>query len=312
MSKKLTTEQFILDSRKVHGDKYDYSKVEYVKNSEKVCIICPEHGYFWQIANDNKRGKGCPYCGGVGRLTKDVFVERANKVHNNRYCYDKTEIINAATKTIIICPVHGEFKQSPHDHLFGAGCPECGKKAVWDARGRITTDDFIRECKKIHGNLYDYSLTNYVNSRTKVKVICKEHGVFEIFPRSHKNGDGCPYCHKSNMERRLADMLKNEKINFVNGARFSWLGKQHLDFYLPDYNIGIECQGAQHFIPTDFAGKGKEVAIVNLEEIKSRDIRKKKLCDENNVRIIYCGDERSIKYDKSLVFIDNVINLINE
>lgn len=312
MSRKLTTEQFILDSRKVHGNKYDYSKTKYVKNSEKVCIICPKHGEFWQIANDHKRGKGCPYCSGVGRLTKDIFVERANKVHNNKYCYDKTEIINTATKITIECPIHGEFEQIPHDHLSGAGCPECGKKATWDARGRITTNDFVKECKKIHGNLYDYSLTEYVNTRTKVKVICSEHGVFEIFPRSHKKGDGCPYCHKSSMERRLADILKNKKINFINGARFSWLGKQHLDFYLPDYNIGIECQGAQHFIPTDFGGKGKEAAIANLKEIKFRDKKKKKLCDENKIKLIYCGDERSIKYNKSLVFIDKIIDIINE
>lgn len=312
MSRKLTTEQFIFDSIKVHGNKYDYSKAEYIKNSEKVCIICPEHGEFWQIANDHKRGKGCPYCSGVGRITKDLFIERANKVHNNRYCYDKSEIVNGETKTTITCPIHGEFSQTPHDHLSGVGCPECGKKAVWDTRGRITTDDFIKECKKIHGDLYDYSITKYVNVRTKVKVICPKHGVFEIFPGSHKRGDGCPYCHKSSMEKRLSSMLEDKKINFINGAHFKWLGKQHLDFYLPDYNIGIECQGAQHFIPTDFGGKGKEVAILNLKRIKMNDAKKYKLCNENHVRLIYCGDERSIKYDKSLVFIGDLINIINE
>lgn len=277
-----------------------------------MCIICPIHGEFWQIANDHKRGKGCPYCSGVGRLTKEIFTKKANERHKNKYSYNKSEIINNETKTTITCPIHGDFEQTPHDHLSGAGCPECGKKAVWDTRGRITTDDFIKACKKIHGNLYDYSLTNYVNTRTKVKVICPEHGVFEIFPKSHKNGDGCPYCHKSSMEKRLSSILKEKEINFINGAHFSWLGKQHLDFYLPDHNVGIECQGAQHFIPVDFGGNGKELAELNLKRIKEYDTRKRKLCNDNHIKLIYCGDERSIRYNNSLILVDDVMNFINE
>lgn len=76
MAKKLTTEEFISRAKKVHGDKYEYSKVEYFDSRTKVCIICPEHGDFWQSANIHLRGHGCPICKSVSFSSKTRGVPK--------------------------------------------------------------------------------------------------------------------------------------------------------------------------------------------------------------------------------------------
>lgn len=130
-NEKNTTEQFIQKAKKIHGDKYDYSKVEYDGNKKKVCIICPEHGEFWQRPNDHISGYGCPYCGNNLKKNTEEFIEESKKVHNNKYDYSKTKYINAHTKVCIICPEHGEFWQEAANHTNGAGCPycNCGNKS---------------------------------------------------------------------------------------------------------------------------------------------------------------------------------------
>ena len=129
--KYLTTEQFIEKAKQIHGNKYDYSKVEYVNNHTKVCIICPEHGEFWQTPNSHLNGNGCSSCKGLKKLTTKEFIERAKQVHGNKYDYSKTIYVNKRTKVCIICPIHGEFYQTPHNHVYQKqGCPECGKNML--------------------------------------------------------------------------------------------------------------------------------------------------------------------------------------
>ena len=132
--------EFIEKAKEVHGDKYDYSKVEYVNNHTKVCIICPEHDEFWQTPNNHVHGQGCPYCykQGIGKKIKNEkrikiktikkdFVEKAKEIHGDKYDYSKVNYINRNTKVCIICPEHGEFWQTPKNHLCGQGCPHCGR-----------------------------------------------------------------------------------------------------------------------------------------------------------------------------------------
>ena len=133
MSQKLTTEEFIKKAREVHGDKYNYSKVEYVNSTTKVCIICPKHGEFWQRPNLHLQKKGCPKCGRARIATSsskspEQFLQDAKKIHGTKYDYSKTEYVNWQTKVVIICPIHGEFSQSPSSHIHGNGCPKCGKE----------------------------------------------------------------------------------------------------------------------------------------------------------------------------------------
>ena len=285
--KKLTTEKFVEKARKVHGNKYDYSKVEYKNAHTKVCITCPIHGEFWQIPNDHLNGCGCPKCK-IDKITllkkgtTNTFIEKAKKVHGDKYDYSKVNYINAKTKICIICPIHGEFWQTPNKHLNGEGCIKCGIQNQSNSK-KCTIKDFIERAKKVHGNKYDYSKVEYINNKTKVCIVCPEHGEFWQEPSSHIHLKcGCPSCSQSHLENDTYSFLKNEEIIFEQQKKFNWLGLMRLDFYLPEYNIAIECQGIQHYQPIEFFG-GKKA----FNDLINRDRLKKQLCEEHNIKMIY-------------------------
>lgn len=192
MSKRLTTEEFIKKSIKKHGNKYDYSKVEYVNTKTKVYIICPEHGEFWQSPDHHLQGHGCPKCSGLVTNTKE-FIEKAKSVHGNKYDYSKVKYVNCHTKVCIICPEHGEFWQNPSDHINGSGCPKCKAEKIGNIN-RKGKYSFIEEAKNVHGDKYDYSKVEYTNNKAKVCIICHEHGEFWQVPCDHLKGCGCPKC----------------------------------------------------------------------------------------------------------------------
>lgn len=135
MGKKLTTAEFISKARLVHGDKYDYSKVVYVNNLTKVCIVCHQHGEFLIPPSSLLNGRGCSLCGRIRtneskRYTKHSFIEKARKVHGEKFDYSEVEYINYFTPVKIICPVHGAFFQQPTLHLAGRGCTRCNMSGV--------------------------------------------------------------------------------------------------------------------------------------------------------------------------------------
>ncbi len=125
MSKKITTEEFIERAKSVHGEKYDYSKTEYIDSKTKVCIICPIHGEFWQIPFGHLNGANCPICNSKKKQTQEEIISRFKHIHEDRYDYSKVKYKNILTDVCIICPKHGEFWQTPHSHLKGSGCPKC-------------------------------------------------------------------------------------------------------------------------------------------------------------------------------------------
>ena len=276
------TESFIKEARKIHGDKYDYSKVEYVNTMSKVCIICPIHGEFLQTPNKHLSGNNCPKCSHQSYLhTTDSFIKEARKIHGDKYDYSKVRYINAHTKVCIICPIHGEFWQLPTNHLRGKRCQKCRNEEI-SINNKSSKEEFIQKSKKIHGDKYDYSKVEYINSQTKVCIICPKHGEFWQKPNAHLSGKGCRLCKESHLEREMRIALINSNIIFSIGSHFTWLGRQHLDFYLPEYNIAIECQGEQHFIKANKFNRKR-----TLDEIISQDVLKNKLCKTNNVKLIY-------------------------
>lgn len=134
MPRKASINEFIAKARNVHGDKYDYSKVNYINATTKVCIICPIHGEFYQTPSRHLLG-GCKKCGVDTRVKKrtisrDDFIKEANIKHNYKYDYSKVEYINSKTKICIICPIHGEFWQTPNSHLNGRQCVRCGYESI--------------------------------------------------------------------------------------------------------------------------------------------------------------------------------------
>ena len=188
--------QFITKAKLVHGDKYDYSKVNYTNSKTKVCIICPEHGEFWQIATEHLQGHGCPYCYGNAKTTTEEFITKAKLVHGDKYDYSKVKYKNNREKIIIICPIHGTFIQSPKNHLNGQGCPICGK-VIRYKNVKKTTNEFVEKAKKIHGDKYDYSKVEYKGCNEQVCIICPEHGEFWQTPHNHLSGCGCKQCNIS-------------------------------------------------------------------------------------------------------------------
>ena len=288
---RLSKEDFITKARKAHGDKYDYSKVDYEKSNIKVCIICPNHGEFWQTPNNHLKGQDCPKCSGHYVPSTEEWVDLANEFHNGKYDYSKVNYVNNKTKVCIICPEHGhgEFWQKPNSHLSGQGCPKCANEANGE-RCRSSKEDFIKKARKKHGNKYDYSKVDYVNCDTKVCIICPEHGEFWQRPADHTMGIGCPKCNLSHLERSVMNYLDDMGIAYDYQKHFDWLGRQSLDFYLPDYNMGIECQGEQHFFPVDFAGNGVEWACKEFDKLIKRDKRKKALCEKHGVKLLYFGN----------------------
>ena len=301
-TKKLTTDEFIDKAKIVHGDRYDYSKVEYISTDKKVCIICPEHGEFWQTPHGHigEQKQGCPYCGGSKKLTSEEFIERANIIHCNKYDYSKTEYINTETKVCIICPEHGEFFQTPHSHIIGQGCPYCGGSK------KLTSEEFIKKAKKVHDDRYDYSKVEYINTETKVCIICPEHGEFWQTPHNHiGNKQGCPSCNtlkNSKISQKIESKLKKLNILFEKEKTFDWLinkTKLHIDFYLPKYNVAIECHGLQHFEPVCFFG-----GVEEYNEQRDRDLLKYKLCLEHNIKIYYFTDIDTEYFDKIYCDVD--------
>jgi Zn finger protein HypA/HybF involved in hydrogenase expression len=127
------------------------------------------------------------------KLTTEEFIEKAIKVHGDRYDYSSTNYCRNRLKVMIICKKHGSFQQTPSSHLLGSCCPKCQGKS------RLTNDEFIKKAKKIHNNRYNYSIVNYVNNHTKVKIICLKHGEFEQIPTSHLQNKGCPKCANKNV-----------------------------------------------------------------------------------------------------------------
>lgn len=194
----LTSEQIIESFRKVHGNTYDYSKVVYIKSNEKIEIICPEHGSFFQTPNNHKNGQRCPKCSGKLKHTKEEIIEKMNLVHNNiikKYEYNIPTYNNIFQKIKIKCLVqdHGIFEQTISNHINGQGCPKCGKISS-GLKNISNQEDVIEQFKKVHHNKYDYSEVEYKKNSEKVKIICPEHGPFLQTPNAHKMGSGCPSC----------------------------------------------------------------------------------------------------------------------
>ena len=284
MSRKLTKEEFIKKAIAKHGDKYDYSKVDYVNNSTKVTIICPIHGEFEQKPNDHLNGHGCPICGGSIKLTKEEFIQKAIAKHGDKFDYSRVDYKGYKTKVVIICKIHGEFEQTPNSHLNGRGCPKCKAELLADSN-RLTKEEFIQKAIAEHGDKFDYSKVDYKDSKTKVVIICKIHGEFEQIPKNHLNGCGCPMCKSSKLEGRVRDSLFEYNITFEEQKSWDWLiykSTQRVDFFLPDFNLIIECQGEQHFKAVDFFG-GEEVYKDTVE----RDKNKKSLCEAHNLKVVY-------------------------
>ena len=315
LMRKRTKQEFIELAKVIHGDKYDYSKAEYVDGQTKVCIICPEHGEFWQRPCDHINQKqGCPKCVKNHRDTTETFIKKAKLIHGDRYDYSKVKYVNSQTKVCIICPEHGEFWQTPSSHISGRGCPTCrwdkAKNSIRKAQG-LTREQFIEKAIGIHGDKYDYSKVVYENTDTPVCIICPEHGEFWQTPHHHLSGSGCPECGKNDIsEKKLTDILNENFDNLIRQYKPDFLrvnGKpQSIDIFLPEYNVGVEYQGRQHFVPVSRYG-----GIEEYKKTVERDKRKFNKCKEHGITILYFSYEKEIPDTYLSKVFTNETELIN-
>ncbi len=233
--KKITTEDFIKRAKLKWGDKYDYSEVEYVKNKINVKIICKKHGVFNQRPDVHLKS-GCKMCSDdKKRMNIKQFITKANKIHKNEYKYNLTIYESYNIKVKIVCKKHGVFEQTPHNHLKGQGCPVCNGGVSY------SREDFIREAKIIHGDIYDYSKSNYIKSDLKIDIICKKHGTFSQKPNNHINKKyGCPKCFSriSKLENKWLD-----SIGISENNRQYKIDKFFVDGYEPETKTVYEFYG---------------------------------------------------------------------
>lgn len=342
MGKKLTTEEFITKAKAVHGDKFDYSLVEYVNGKSTIKLICPKHGVFDKLADkhlsgqgcqkcatirnalsqdivikqfqtvhtgskfdyslvsytyDNtkvkiicntcnkmfeqtpsahKQGQGCPYC--IGKhLTLDGVVNRFIKIHGNKFDYSEVKYVKNSQKVKIICNTcNKHFLTSPSNH-YKYGCPHCVNRYR-------TPEEFVNQCIEIHDNKYNYSETEYVNAKHKVKVYCNTcNDYFYIRPSHHLNNVGCASCAGSKGEHTIKNILQDLNFKYVQEKRFNdCVYKRPLpfDFYIPSLNVCIEYDGQHHFKCVEFFGES------HYNDTQIRDDIKTQYCVDNNIQLI--------------------------
>lgn len=172
MSKKLTTQQFIDKANIKHNHKFNYRLVEYTTNSVKVKIICPKHGLFQQVPLSHLYGIGCKTCGIEARsskqsLTQNIFVKRANIVHENNYNYSLVKYKSAHSKVNIICnKCNKTFSQAAYSHLKGHGCPKCnlGSLTGW------TKSQWIALCNSKSTTPLVYIIRCYNDDEEFIKI----------------------------------------------------------------------------------------------------------------------------------------------
>lgn len=173
------------------------------------------------------------------KYNKRIFIEKANIRHNNKYDYSLVNYVNSQTQIKIMCPTHGAFQQTPGMHLLRNGCPCC---AIEKRKKQKTKSKkwFLSRANTIHNNKYDYSMSEYNNTSSKIKILCPTHGMFEQLPNSHLNGRGCPRC--GNLKRHIS-ITKTfaqfvDEANKIHDNKYEYLPASYVTNKI---KIGVIC-----------------------------------------------------------------------
>lgn len=299
MPKIYTTETIIERFKEKNKHSFDYSKVEYTNMNIDICVTCNTHGDMWLKPFQILRNCCCPKCRSEKlselRTTKEQFIKKATEIHNGKYIYEKVEYKGVMEKVCIVCPIHGNFHQTPHIHLKGSGCPKCGIESRVEKRTN-TMESFIEREKEVHGDKYDTSKAEYVNNHTKVCLICHqkdkngiEHGEFWQTPDKHlRLRQGCPKCsktRKSNTEEFVekAKLMNNSenvgfnKVEYKNNRTKVCLtcfekdgnSKEHGDFWVTPHNflLGRGCPKCKNRRISESETKTNEQFIEEITEV---------------------------------------------
>lgn len=288
MSKpKIPKEIFFERFRKKFGNSITLYEDEYIDTQKEIHFKCNKCGYIFKRRPHNcLASDGCPKCNHVTnqKLENEEFKKRANIIHKYKYDYSESEYKSTDEEVIVIChekdefgEEHGRFKVTPHAHIgcMHSGCPKCSKKFGSEER-------FKKLANLKYNGLYTYNNFVYNGAFNESYVTCKIHGDFLVSPNRHLNGQMCPKCLGSTMEKEISAFLDDNGIEHYMRKHFDWLGKQEIDIFIPKHNVAIECQGEQHFKPIKFYGGENE-----FKKIKQLDETKRKLCEENGIKLLY-------------------------
>ncbi len=302
----ITLENFIIQAKQIHiTDNYDYKKMEKKDDGKYyITIFCKKHQLeFLQRKDQHIEGKGCPLCGKEKQSksqskTTNQIVKEFKNVHKDKYDYSKVEYKNNYTDVIIICKNHGEFKQAPNHHLnAGQGCPKC-KGDNNSINQTMSQEEFVLKANNIHNNLYDYSKTEYKHNNIEIDIICKNHGLFKQLPRVHIYGkSGCPSCINYKSEklcRKIMNLYTGYVFNKYKNRK--WLDCLELDGYCDEIKLAFEYNGLQHYVRNLYFHPYEGL----FEAQQKRDIKKVKLCQDNNVDLIVIPHNYSYKDETKL------------
>lgn len=224
MPKKLTQAEFITRAKATWGERYDFSRVNYINSKEKVEVLCPHHGSFWITPNDFLNAHGCRLCGNETKANKlrssqQEFLHKATNIWGNRYDLTRVKYLGKEAKVEVICQIHGSFWVIANDFLRGHSCPKCGGVA------KLTQQDFVVRARQIHGSAYILSSAKYKSIFEKVEIICRKHGSFWITPSSFINqGSGCPQCgiEKRSNSQKLTQEQFIQKAMSIHENKFDF------------------------------------------------------------------------------------------
>jgi len=311
--KSMSKDEFVRRSKEVHGDKYSYDNVVMNGLNKTVNITCALHGDFPQIPNNHLQGKeGCKKCNKKNRTSNtDDFIKKAQEIHflydkdGNKipkYTYDNVVYIQSETIVNITCSIHGDFPQTPNNHLQGNGCGKCARE-----ERKSNTEEFINDAQsmKVHQNddgtpKYTYDNVVYIGSFIKVNITCPIHspiqGDFPQTPNNHLQGMGCPWCNKSKGEKRISQILFEKNIKSIPLKKYddciSYRSRNELskrcyklefDFYLPENNTLVEYDGEYHFI------QRKNVSLEQYRYNVLNDREKNEYTKAKNIKFIRIG-----------------------
>lgn len=297
---KKTTAIFIKQAKEKHqSNQFDYSKVKYKSNHDKVTIICKRHSppfEFSQHAGSHLKGTGCPKCSGRLKRTTEGFIKEAREKWGEQFDYSKVEYKTSNAKVIIGCKKegHGFFEQVANSHLMGMlGCKQCNLTSQW------TAETFLKKAKEKHGSFYDYSKVEFIDRHTEVKVICPKHGLFHVKPSNHVRS-GCRKCAGSEVSS-----LKQ----FISKANEHWDGEydySEVVFKNVSTNVLIKCpyhgpfsQRPSHHLdgagcPTCRESRG--------EFLIRRTLRKLNLEHLQQTKFPECRNKQELPFDFALIY----------
>lgn len=295
-AKRLSIETFIERSKKTHEDieNYDFSNVKLEEKDEKgrIKMFCKQHGEFFIRKEHFMNGVGCQKCLGHKHDDKEVQKELSKLHPNLDFSETKFSDHNENYKISVICPKHGLRKLNYFSLKRGCGCDLC----KWEKGGlknRMKYDEFVKRAEKTYGKgtyFYNKDIMTNRDEKGRIKITCPIHGSFWVnLSNFLLRKSSCLKCSMSLLEKEMTSFLSDRQIVFERQKTFAWLKNNknlYLDFFLPQQNIGIECQGLQHFKNIEYFG-GEE----GFKKRKENDKIKNFLCKQHGIKVLYFSHE---------------------